>query len=406
MASKFMNTSHKVNVSVDNLVEGFKKKLKNPYYIHMDSQPALTTYYNQDIRTSTLDEGSKTEYTGIGKDSPLRFNKINNFYVYGLEKIATELDYGDWGLESSSIEGECIILPNTIVPIPNDFFIINHADKKLLFKVTNVSVNTIENGSNFYKINYKLDQVDSDKIEAQVNDTFEMIVTNVGTQFKTIIKTSDYHHIDHVECILDRLKTYYRDLFYSTRVQTFIFMIDEDRFYDPYMIEFIKKHQLMKNGNDYLYVAHQTVVPATFSLDYDKTFFRLIEHPRKLNPEKKPLFCSQATLIEEYLSILSTRAEDYYKINYIRENNANPNMYIIENFKKDLIDRIYDNNKYKDNNYLNIIIKYLNNEKITVEDVYTIEDIDFEKEMSLFYNIPILIYILEANIKSILVTNK
>lgn len=395
--AKFTNTTHKV--TVDSLVDGFKEKIKNPYNMHIDKKPTLTTYYNQNTKKSTLDEGFKTEYSALGKNSPLKFNKVNNFFIYGLERITTELENGEWGLESSSIEGDAIVLPNTIVPIPNDYFTINHCDKKLLFKVINSTVNTIESGANFYKIEYKLDQFTDEEIEKQVEDKFEMVVNNVGTQFNTIIRSEDYDFIDKVESVLDRLKTYYCNLFYKDRVQTFILNYDSKHFYDPYLIEFLKKHNLINNNGDYLYIAHQTYIPATFSLDYDKTMFRMVE--KGVINKNKPRTKSQADIIDEYLSILCTRAESYYKINYIGKH-ANPNNFIIENFNHDLLDRIYENKLFKEDNYLNIIIKYFNNVEIKPEDIYAIEDIDFEHDIVLFYNIPVIIYILEHKVKSIL----
>lgn len=397
--AKFTNTSHKV--TIDSLVDGFKEKLDNPYYIHMDRHGVPTTYYNQNLNKSTLDPGFKTAYTHIGSDSPIKYNKVNNFFIYGMERLTVDLENGEYGLESNSIEGEGIILPNTIVPIPNDYFTINHNNKNLLFKVTNVSVNTVENGSNFYKIDYKLDALDNKEIEKQCEDEFEMIVKNVGTQYNTVIRKSDYNYIDRVEVILERLKTYYCNLFYSDRVQSFILYHNNRHFYDPYLTEFLAKNNIVSDSSRFLHVAHQTHIHNTFSLDYDKTIFRLVENK---NLKFKPRIQSQADIINEYLSILCTRAEDYYKIEYIGSD-SNPNKFIIQNFDLDLIERIYKKELYKDNNYLNIIIKYFNNIEITPEDVDTIQDIDFESNISLFYNIPILIYILEYNVKSILRTS-
>lgn len=400
----FTNTVHKN--TIDTLVDGYKEKLKNPYYMHMDSTGTLTTYFNQNITKSTLDEGSKTEYIMIGEDSPIKFNKVNNFYIYGLEKINFELENSDFGLSANDISGEGIILPNTVIPIANDYFIINHINQKLLFKVTSVSINALENGSNMYKIEFILDKVgeEVDKIYKQIENDFEMVITNVGTQFNSVIRSSDYNFIDKVEDIILRLNKYYLNLFYNTRVQTFTFTHKGKYFYDPYMIEFIKKHGIISDTGSYIHVAHQTFLPNTFSLDYDKTFFRLVEHPDLKS--RKPRIHSQAEVVDEYLSILCTRPEDYYKIEYIGNNNTNPNRYIIENFDIDLIERIYRNELYKNENYVNIIIKYFNNIEFDLDDIYSIEDIEYEQNITLFYHIPILIYILNNKIKNILRTNK
>ncbi|MGL5751434.1 MAG: hypothetical protein ACRCXT_12950, partial [Paraclostridium sp.] len=274
--AKFMNTSYKK--TVDDLADGFKEKLSNPYYIFTDKQPFKTIYYNRNLKKSTLDQGSKLEYSSIGKNSPTKYNKIQDFYLYGLERIMTQLELGDFGLESSSIEGEAIILPNTIIPVPDDYFIISHMNKPVLFKVTNVSVNTIENGSNFYKIEYKLDKVDNiGEINNQVDSTFEMIINNVGTQFNSIIRSSEADCIRKIEVITDRLKTYYCNLFYNNRVQTFTVNHNGFLIYDPYLIEFIKCNELVRNNDNYIHVDHQTFIPNSFALRYDKTIFKMVE---------------------------------------------------------------------------------------------------------------------------------
>ena len=113
---KFVDTQRKI--VIDSLIEGFKDKLKNPYYIHTDKKPFICTYYNLNTTLSTLDEGSKMAYSPIGSESPLKFNKIENMFLYGGERLIAELENGEYGLETNTIEGELIVLPNTITPYP------------------------------------------------------------------------------------------------------------------------------------------------------------------------------------------------------------------------------------------------------------------------------------------------
>ena len=123
--SKFINTQNRV--VIDSLVEGLKESIRdNPYYMHNDKKATITTYFNVNLKKSTLDESLRTNYSNLGEDSPLRYNKINNFYLYGIERISTDLDLGDYGISAGDIEGEAIILPNTIIPYPQDYFYINY----------------------------------------------------------------------------------------------------------------------------------------------------------------------------------------------------------------------------------------------------------------------------------------
>ena len=52
--------------------------------------------------------------------------------------------------------------------------------------------------------------------------------------------------------------------------------INDDNFYDPFMIEFIMRFKLLQ-GEEYTYVEHQTMVSKLFPIDYDKTFFKALE---------------------------------------------------------------------------------------------------------------------------------
>lgn len=402
--SKFINTDQKV--VIDSLVEGFKDRMKNPYYTFTDKKPTIVTYYNINKAKSTLDESLKIEWSRLGKDSPLRFNKINNFFLYGIERISTELELGDWGIEGSSIEGEAIVLPNTIEPLPNDYFVINYTNDRLLFRVNAVTMDTIENDTNFWKISYKLDRMTDEDIHDQIVDEFEMILTNVGTQFKSIIRKNDYDFIDKLEAMIDSMKEYYIGLFYNDRVQTLTFNYNCKNFYDPYMIEFIIRNKLLTRDNDhFLYVCHQTNLPRTFMLDYDKTVFKFIESP---DLEKDyPRYISQGFYIDEVLSIFSNRPEEYFQIQYMDKKSVmHYAEYIINNINQDMMFKIFNNERFDEGDYRNIIIGYFYKEEVNSDTLELLEKIEFDTSMDVFYNIPILIYVLEKNIKDLLKTYK
>ena len=395
--SKFINTEKKI--TINSLVAGFKERMNNPYYSMQDKKASIVTYLTHNIENSTLDAPTQLEYSPLGENSPTRFNKITDFFLYGLERITVNLELGDYGLESNPIDGEAIILPNTIVPIPGDYFIIDYTGKDYLFKVTEVNVDTLDSGSNFYKILYKLDQTDSQNILSQVIDSYNMIINNVGTKFNPIIKSNDYNFIIILEDILLRLKKYYKNLFYNDRVQTFTFTSNGCKFYDTYLIEFLIRNKLLEGDNEYIYISHQIETPITMFLDYDKTIFRNVELKSKDNIESR--ISSTATLITDPMSMFSSRKEDYYTIKYGDNYNG---LEYIQNFDPLLINAII-NNITTDigNTYYNIIVKYFNNiETFEASDVEFLENIDYQSNIALFYCIPIIIYIIEYYIKNML----
>lgn len=399
-------TNTKYTDTINSLIDGFKDKLKNPYYLYSDLKATPTIYYNQNVANSSLDEGSKLQYSPLGNDSPSTFNKIENMLLYGIDKITTNLENGEWGLESSSIEGEAIILPNTITPIPGDYFTIKYLNHDLLFKVTGSTTDTIENGSNFYKIEYKLDQLDTEKIEKQVYEKYTMIVNNTGTQFKSIIRKNDFEYIEQLGDLSNKLKQYYKEIFYSQRVQSFIYMNNAKNFYDPFLLEFLIRNRVLNNKYDYIYINHQIPIPATFSLDYDKTFFRMVEQIdlENINRYKTQ---AQARFIDNPLSIMNDMLEDYFEIIYINNKDyAILNEPLITILDSELINRIKNKQEYDRTEsslqYRNIIIKYMNNKKITGDDIKTINDIDFCNNKTLYYEIPIVIYIIEKDLLSLM----
>lgn len=398
--AKFINTQRKE--TLNSLVDGFKERLKNPYYLNLEAKPTITVYYNIDLKKSTLDEASRMNEANIGPNCPIRFNKIDDFYIYGMDKIATELEQGDYGLETNSIEGEAIILPNTIVPYPGDYFKVDLnylKDIPYLFKVISVNVDTLEDGANFYKINYKLDRLTDKELSMLIVDEFSMVVNNVGTNYNSIIRKNDYNFIETMENISTRLKEYYKHLFYSIRVQTFVYNHNYNNFYDSFMIEFIKRNKILDGTDEFLYITHQTTLQNTFPIDYDRTFFRKLE----LKDIKGSMdIAAVADYIDEPLSILKTRIEPYFSISFAN-NIPTSSRYSLQLFDIDVIEHIKNNEYYKDNNYNNAIIKHFNNAQLSSNDIDNIENIVFEPTMRLFYDIPVLIYCIESAIQSLLV---
>lgn len=396
----FINTSY--NDSVKSFIDTNKQIIKNPLTLFIDKKPTPVDYINKDINASTLDEASGLEYSTTGANCPTKFNLIKDALLYGIDKIQINFSADDVGVAADDITGEAYILPNTFIPYPGDFFIIPYLKEKILFMVTEVQTDTLDNGSNFYKINYKLDKVGQAEIDKlmdnNVHQTFRMLASTVGTNFKTVIKSSDYDTIEQLETVSLTLKEYYKQMFFNGYVQTFIYLKDGlYHFYDPFVIEFIKRNKLMSGTNQYTYVDQAMAVWDTFGIDYDRTFFKALE----LRSVKKADKCAIRAVgagVTDTTSLLTTRLDQYYYVDY----NMSKYAYLtqFEVVPNDLIDAIVngadeiDTDKYPA--FYNIILKYFKDEwEITEEDIELLDDITMKSNEELFYGIPILIYILE-----------
>ncbi len=396
---KFINTEHRDNI--DGLVTGLKEIMNNPYYKWNDKTGTAVVYFNQNKEASTLDEASKLYYADIGLDSPIKYNMIEDFMIYGIDQIAISMENGDFGVEASEISGEAIILPNTIIPYPGDYFHIIYTEEKLLFRVIDSTPDTLENGSNIYKIQYKLessqleDVIESDNIE----DKYNMIVNNLGTGFNPIIRHESYNMIKALDKVLYDLRIYYKSVFYKSRVQTFIFLHNNQNFYDPFMIEFLKENKILDGSEDYIYLTQQIRLSTLFPMQYAKSFFKCIEE-KDLQRLRWYEHNAIAEYISDPLSIFQTRLENYFEV---KHQISDVNFGIIPCFKEELINAIEDDRLLEGTDSIyNIIIKYFRNRPIEQIDIDNLKLIDFSDNVVIFYAIPCIIYCLERFVKSLM----
>ena len=407
----FINTTYKD--TMDYITSASSDIIKNPLYIFNDKKALKVLYYNINCEKSTLDEAAKIPYSDLGLSCPFRFNRINDMFIYGAEKIQLSLENGDFGLESGEIVGEAIILPNTITPYPGDYFEIPHIKSKLLFRVNEVQKDTLDDGANIWKISYKLEHVDNTNILPLIVSDWNMVVNNIGTSYSPVIESNKYNIIEILDNTAVQLKNYFKDIFYNEKVQTFCFTgFYLEKFYDPYMIEFLKRNKILSNSGqkDYVYIDHKLELQKTFSRDYNKTFFRSLE-TKDINHLKKAKIKSTAEYIKNIMSIFSKRPEDYFCLNYIVPTYESvPTPYavhdILQCFPDELLHNIVENKYFEEEDKLfyNIIIKYFNNKDIVLEDITCLEYIDYLDNINLFFAIPMLIFCIEYTIKKMMST--
>lgn len=397
--SKFINTEYKK--SVNSLIETVKSKLNNPYYNYTDMSPTIVDYYNLNTTESTLDVATRQNYSNIGDDSPFRFNLIKDALVYGVDQISLNYDLDDYGLNAGDISGEFVILPNTFIPMENDYFKIKHIKENLLFKVIKVDKDTLDTGDNLYKVEYKLDLYDDDRIDDQVVSKYQMMMNNYGTNYKTIIKDEDYNLIEKLDNITADLKVYFKELFFENKLQTFIVSDKGYLIYDSLLIEFIKKNELLYgNSSEFIHIDHATSVSKTFSIEYDNSIFRAIESKSIYKFENTDRYYMKE--INDINSLFVMRAGKYYQLTKIRHKE---DMYIVfDQIDKHIKDQILKDDNFKKENVIwGVLSNFIRYENYTLSDIDKIVDeFDFKSDKESYYLIPILIYIIESYIKELL----
>lgn len=397
---KIINTTY--HDTVEKLTGFYSDLVNNPFYVLNDKKPTICTYYNINKDYSSLDPGSKIHMDNMGTESPIRYNRIYDFILYGFTRIETATENGDFGLEANTIEGECYILPNTILPTEGDYFEVEHIkDSTWLFMVTDVQQDTLANGSNVYKISYKLEYLDNKDIQSRIVYNFRLIEVREGTNIARVVRCEDHDIAKLADEKAVMLKGYFEDLFYNEKVQTFIYIDStEYRTYDPYLIEFLIRNKILANGEDsYTHVDQKIFLPNTFGLDYDRTIFRVFE---RKTPDKI-LTCDSSNYLEKiisYATVFSARYEDYYRAVYGDRIRPGFNTVCVD---QDLLYHIYEHQLYQDDKiYLNILVKYFYDDNLEYEEIKAIEDMKFTFTKDAFYLIPLIIFCLERFIEKVL----
>lgn len=404
MAGKFIST--KYYDTQDSLVKMNQDLVKNPFYLYNDKKGTKVKYYNINTEKTTLDPGSKLAYTDIGDNSPIRFNVIHDLYLYQFIKMELNFDNGEFGLENNPITGESYILPNTIVPVDGDYFEVDHIkDSTWLFKVTDVQRDVLDNGSNVYKIGWTLDRTTNRDILKNVVEEYKYYDSVEGSNLKSVVKLERYNIAEKLDQLSSNLANYFKDLFYNTNVQTFIYKwYNEYNMYDPFAIEFIIRNRILSTSDEYIHVQHQCPVPNTFSIDYNRSFFRAIEE-RSIKKLAQSQIESQADYIDYKAGIFQTRFEPYWCLNYkviIAPNSSYNPKGVIPLLDKEFVDKIIRNEQEDLPCYKKIIVKFFNNEDLYKEDLENIECIDLEPSKNMFYLMLILIYCVDFYTKTLL----
>ena len=400
----FTNTSYRD--TADSIVSSFQQKYSKaaPYYKFIDKKPTTVDYWNLSTTRTTFDMATEQAYDQLGDESPLRFNKVKAFQLYGLTKMHIDLQIGEFGPESSPIEGDAYVLPNTIIPSADDYFTILSLygkDAKMVFRVTEVQKDTIDNGANFYRIHYVLDRPDMDAIKhlnRQTVKIFEYMPGNVGTNFVTLMEDKDKTALDALADMIGRIRQFYIDLFYKKNIQTFVYLYnDEYLFYDSYLIEFLIRNKIMQSSNDdFLYISQATFRSSTFSIEYARTIFLNFEE----NDHELSLNTAYPIQICDPNSLLMDRLEEYFELSVLKQNYSFTHP--INILDMDLFDRIVNGELYDEediNNpiYRNIIIGYMKDglsHTISKESLDSIRDIDFRPSKDLFYELPLLMFVM------------
>lgn len=267
-------------VANDSLFQ-YEQKFHSPMARFIDKTPTYTTYFHIADDQTTVDQGFNHVDDFLGKSSPIRYKKVEDFPIYGLEQVVLQIEDAEQGLDRS-YEGEAVIINSTIVPFQNDLFMIPAIKDFIVFRVTSIASDNIMT-DNYYQIQFRLEYIDREKVvwlNKQTVENYQCILQNIGTDQKCIVRSDVLEQIHKLEVLYEDMATTYTSIFYDERYNCFLGEIDGPcrRLYDPFQVVFINKHNLF-NAKDQLMV----IIPAEQFYDskraikYERSIYRFFE---------------------------------------------------------------------------------------------------------------------------------
>lgn len=284
----------------------FEKKLNSQYVIYQDKNAQPVVYYNINEPESTVDTGLYTAERDLGTHSPTRFNRIDGLPLYIDNNILLDLEDADEGL-TTTFNADATLLPNTVIPYPGDYFYIKYLGKKFVFRVTEISFDTVKS-YNYYKINFNIKSVNTldahDDLESQTINRYICITRNIGTDEKCIVEEEDFLSIQILNEAYDVICDMYLKLFYNPNYNVLLYTDEAGRdIYDRYMTNFINNNHIFAKKYDYMStILSEVDFDRFFITDYSRSIYRLLELGRYKDIKDVPFILSN---IKDPLSIFA-----------------------------------------------------------------------------------------------------
>lgn len=249
---------------IDGDISSLKSATKKYSDYFNGEAPIYITYYQIADAAAKVDSSLDDTSEVVGTNSSLKYYRIKNVPVYGLNTLDINNQLSQRGLESA-ITGDFVITPVlNIVPRGGEFFIINDSTApdlaQHLFVITDVQYDRATSDK-FYKCSFKLYPKDADNIYNQVIKNFiydpsgSGNTDGVGDSF--LITEEDAAQKDKVSSMIDGLIDTYTNLFYSEGMDTFVYQkpisggdgSQFEYYWCPYICHFIYKTDLLKKSN-------------------------------------------------------------------------------------------------------------------------------------------------------------
>lgn len=268
---------------VDSQIYKYDKFLHSRINKYTGSGRTIVTYFSINDSKSSLSFGMNTYYQTLGNDSPLRYDMIENMIILGFSPLNPE----DTAASTTSVRnydltGEGFIIPGTIMPKENDFFIVKHLKMSHIFRVTQVVQDGL-NTDGSYKISYSLFSTNPQEIDWVYKQTVGKYVMDLqtvgGEDLTPVIGKEDYELRSRLISMIDDMVESYISKFYDKNHNCFICRLNGRALFDLCGNMFMEKHGVMirDNANGNIVLNRNKVNDPRINELYQKSPYKWIE---------------------------------------------------------------------------------------------------------------------------------
>jgi hypothetical protein len=247
------------NSLVNGQMYKYDKWLHSRINKYTGSGRTLVTYFSINDQNTTDSLGLNDAYQILGIDSPLRWDEIEDFPLLGMSPLSPENGTTpSTTVRNYNLSGDAFIIPGTIMPKENDFFIVNHLKMTHLIRVTEVTQDGL-NTDGSYRISYSLFTTQPSEIEQlhrQVVGHYKTDLQTVGAEDLTpIIGKEDYELRSRLIRMVDDMVENYISNYYDHTHNCFVLHLNGMTLFDMCGNTFMAKHGIMIRDN-----AHGNIV--------------------------------------------------------------------------------------------------------------------------------------------------
>ena len=246
------------------------------YLKYFEGSPTYIIYYRQNNNASEKDTGLETVNSFIGTDSPKKYDKISDVQVWGVDALDVSNELMERGL-STSVSGEILFLPNTVIPYAGDYFVFDYEGlERHLFRINDVQFDKLTS-QKYYRCSYSLTVMTTDEIEKNINGEYEVQSGNNNlqqTNGDNIVPVGESLKIEETKKLVDAIIDRYTKLFYNDDMDTFIYQSrDGNSYWCPYLQHFVHDHKVL---NRY----YQDILTEIYVMDINE-----VDNPNVYNEE-------------------------------------------------------------------------------------------------------------------------